>query len=419
MAFCQTCGAQLEEDYKFCKICGTMVAAPQPEFEEPLGESLEEEPSSPVEEEPQEAEQDSQAAADEPAEEPQEAPAQPAQTSVDPAGYGVPQMPKKSGKIGWIIALVVAAVLICTVATGAVAFWVFDRNIDAIIAEDDPNLGVYVATTANMWGIDVDMNSIFADGFVIELKAGGICRMTGGGENGVGQWSLEGNVITLRDGKTTLVGTLEDGVMMFENMMDLGFDIVFYKQGADEDEDIPVEPVNADTDWWNGEWYGWWMTSSCEGEYESWEGAWWDCCAEITMDENGQGHLLLWEEDYSKDEPLAEIDLVLSEDGGTMGTAIAKSGYFMDLNVSYGEYVMDPSSNTYENLLSLKGWYETSDGGFFFEVYLRPWGQLWDDMIADDEGYAPYYYEQYVKAVENGESAPEDIYAAWGEESEW
>ena len=41
--------------------------------------------------------------------------------------------------------------------------------------------------------------------------------------------------------------------------------------------------------------------------------------------------------------------------------------------------------------------------------------RIWDDMIADDEGYAPYYYDKYVNAVENGESAPENIYEAWGE----
>lgn len=431
MAFCQNCGARLEESYKFCNVCGTKVTAARLEPEILSEDSQEVELSSRPVEEPQDTSQQSpqpaqelwkaetsQPSAAEPwdAQQPQPSAEEPWQTQqppIYPMGYGYPQPPKKSGKTGWIIALVIAAILICTAAVGAVAFWLFGGN--EMITVDDPNLGTYVGTKATMWGVDVNLKDILADGFVIELKAGGICRVTGGGENGTGKWSLEGNVITINDGKTTLVGTLEDGVMEFENMMDLGLDIVFYKQDADKDQEIAATPVNADTDWWNGEWYGWWMTSSCEGDYESWEGAWWDCCAEITMDENGQGHLLLWEEDYSRDEPLAEINLVLTDDGGTMGTATTKGGYFMDQNVSYGDYVMDPSQDSYENLLSLKGWYETRDGGFFFEVYLRPWGQLWDDMIADDEGYAPYYYEQYVKAVENGESAPEDIHDAWGE----
>lgn len=405
MAFCRNCGAQLEESYKFCKVCGTMVETPQPAYEAPAKGSQEPEQLFPPAEEVQEAELPA---------EPEEAPAQPVQMPVYPADYAYPQTPKKPGKIGWIIALVVAAVLIFFVTAAAVLCWFVGKNVaNVLVADDDPNLGVYVGTTATMWGMDVDVNSIFPEGFVIELKAGGICRMTGGGENGLGQWSLEGNAITLYDGESTLVGTLEDGVMTFENMLDLGFDIVFYKQDAEEE--ISTEPIDADTDWWNGQWYGWWMTTSCEGEYASWEDAWWDCCAEITVDENGQGHLLLWDEDLPKDEPLAEIDLVLSEDGGTMGTATTTSGYFMDQNVSYGDYAMDPSQNSYENLLSLQGWYETGDGGFYFEAYLRPWGQLWDDMITENEGYAPYYYDKYVQAVKNGESAPEDIYEAWGE----
>lgn len=419
MAFCQNCGAQLEESYKFCNVCGTMVTAAQPTPESPeiLNEPCQaEQPAQPVVEpwETQSLPQQPERPEGDP-DETKTLPQQPEQPLYQqlngyPMNYA---QPKKSGKKGWIIALIIGVVLLSTIATGVV-FWLFSGNMIAP-DPDDPNLGVYVGTTATMMGIDVNLNEILADGFVIELKAGGICRVTGAGENGVGKWSLDGNVITIKDGGTTLTGTLEDGVMAFENMMDMGFDIVFYKQDDADDEELADEPINVDTDWWNREWYGWWMTSSCEGEYETWEDGWWDCCAEITMDENGQGHLLLWEEDYSRDEPLAEIDLVLTEDGGTMGTAVSKSGYFLDMNVSRGDYVMDPSQNSYENLLSLQGWYEAGDGGFYFEVYLRPWGQLWDDMIADDEGFAPYYYDQYVKAVENGESAPEDIYEAWGE----
>ncbi|MBE6932972.1 MAG: zinc-ribbon domain-containing protein [Ruminococcaceae bacterium] len=459
MAFCQNCGAQLEDSYKFCNVCGAMVtpvqvpaqpaAGPEIVPAEPWSAQQPAAPEADLLEDQQSAEpvvpaeetwgaqQPTEPAA--PAADPWEAPQTP-QPESEPwnaapqqrseaaawgaqqqaqnawnaqqnpaygAGYGYTQPPKKSGK-GCIIAVIIAVVLVFALVAGAVAFFLV--GVDKIGA-DDPNLGTYIGTKASMWGVDVNLTDILADGFVIELKAGGICRVTGGGENGTGKWTLEGDVITIKDGETTIVGTLEDGVMVFENMMDMGMDVVFYKEDMDIPEDVTV---NADHSWWNGEWYGWWTTSSCEGDFADWEDGWWDCCAEITMDANGKGHLLLWDEDLPKDNALAEIDLTLTEGDDEKGIAVTKSGYFMDRNVSDGDYMLQPTVDGYDNLLCMDGWYETEDGGFYFEVYLRPWGQLWDDMIADDEGYAPYFYEQYVQALENGESAPDDIYDAWG-----
>lgn len=429
MAFCQKCGAQLEDNYKFCNVCGAMVTAEQspvqpasePEITPaaqnaaPAADPWEVTQALQPESEPWNAAPQQSADPSRNAQQPQNAWAAQQQNPAYGGGYGYSQPPKKKSNKGCIIALIVVAVLVFAITAGALAFWLIGRN-SVTIDPDDPNLGTYIGTTATMMGIDVNLTDILADGFVIELKAGGICRVTGGGENGTGKWTLEGNVITIEDGETTIVGTLEDGVMVFENMMDMGMDVVFYKDGVDEDEDIDTEPVNADHAWWNGEWYGWWTTSSCEGDFEDWESGWWDCCAEITVDANGQGHLLLWDEDLPKDDPLAEIDLTLTEGDDEKGIAVTERGYFLDVNVSNGDYALQPIVDTYDNLLCMEGWYETADGSFYFEVYLRPWGQLWDDMIADDEGYAPYYYEQYVQALENGESAPANIRDAWDTE---
>ena len=31
-------------------------------------------------------------------------------------------------------------------------------------------------------------------------------------------------------------------------------------------------------------------------------------------------------------------------------------------------------------MICIEGWYEDGEDEFYYEVYLRPWGQLWDDF---------------------------------------
>ena len=45
---------------------------------------------------------------------------------------------------------------------------------------------------------------------------------------------------------------------------------------------LPTQPDgtgDALLDWWNGDWYGWWIMTGCWGYYEDMEGEWWDVCA--------------------------------------------------------------------------------------------------------------------------------------------
>ena len=57
-------------------------------------------------------------------------------------------------------------------------------------------------------------------------------------------------------------------------------------------------------DWWNGDWYGWWIMTGCSGDYEDLEGAWWDICGAIDIGGDGTGTVTLWDEDYTKSEPM-------------------------------------------------------------------------------------------------------------------
>ena len=59
-------------------------------------------------------------------------------------------------------------------------------------------------------------------------------------------------------------------------------------------------------------------------------------------------------------------------------------------------------------LLTISGRYEAveSEGGFSFEIFLRPWGELWPGK--DNE--IPYYYEDwYLPLIRAGSAMPDTV----------
>ena len=60
-------------------------------------------------------------------------------------------------------------------------------------------------------------------------------------------------------------------------------------------------------DWWNGDWYGCWTMTGCSGYYADagMEGQSWDICGAIDIGEDDMGTVTLWDEDYTKAEPMA------------------------------------------------------------------------------------------------------------------
>ena len=96
-------------------------------------------------------------------------------------------------------------------------------------------------------------------------------------------------------------------------------------------------------DWWNGEWYGWWKMTGCYGDYESMEGSWWDVCGVIDIGTDYTGTITLWDEDYTRSEPMASAQVSLSEAGtGEHGTVMSEGGWFT--NVGSGACGLDRRS---------------------------------------------------------------------------
>jgi hypothetical protein len=79
--------------------------------------------------------------------------------------------------------------------------------------DDDPNLGLYKAETAEYSGITLDVKNYFAEGFTIELKSGGKCKLMADGHTASGKWTLDGTAFHVNGGGIDCDGTLENGVI--------------------------------------------------------------------------------------------------------------------------------------------------------------------------------------------------------------
>ena len=161
-------------------------------------------------------------------------------------------------------------------------------------------------------------------------------------------------------------------------------------------------------DWWNGEWYGWWKMTGCYGEYESMEGSWWDICGLIEIGPDYTGTITLWDEDYTKDEPTARVEVSLNAAGtGEHGTVMSEGGWFTNIGLAHADWIVDPGLLEYDNMIWIDGDYEDGDDEFHYDIYLRPWGLKWDDM--DAEGHPYYYDDWYLPMIEAGKSMPDTI----------
>ena len=78
---------------------------------------------------------------------------------------------------------------------------------------------------------------------------------------------------------------------------------------------LPVPTGDALLDWWNGAWYGWWTMTGCSGAYESMAGQWWDACAVIDIGSDYTGSVTIWDEDYSRSDPMLQASVTLNSAG--------------------------------------------------------------------------------------------------------
>ena len=277
--------------------------------------------------------------------------------------------------------------------------------------------GVYVEADGRVY----PMEDYFNGENYLELKPRGKALMMTGTTEHELTWEENEGEITFTESGDSFYGYINNGVISMD-FMGWGMNLTFAIDGAQlpettvEDPVAYAEAINAVRPYWNGDWYGWWYISQATGAYVDEQMQIRDCAARIELDDTARGPIRIWDMEHPYNTPLADGILRVDPETGMEGVGIAMSGQgtFMGQPVESGDWLIDPSTAAYENLLEIYGYYKDDKGDFFYTLYLRPWGQGWEDVLeAADPTKAPaelpLYYSLYLEALKT-DTSPEDFF---------
>ena len=293
MAFCTNCGAQVPDGTKFCTNCGTIIEQPA---------------AAPVQEASQQEASQQEVPVEQPVRKPEEAaPVQGSYTPPTQQSYQTPQQqysaqpayapaakaPKQKKPMDKKTLFIIGgAALVVILAIVLIA--VFAGKGGNAPASTDPNLGVYNATTAEMWGVEMEVSDFWEKGFSIELKDNGKCAMEVDGTKSNGKWTLEDGAFHVKGGGVDCDGTLANGVMTLENVLGMGITLTFEKEGGST---VPAADPNGGAvagasdlqKQWNGTWYGAMYVSEATGEFSDIPSNSYDVYMVVDVDAEGKG----------------------------------------------------------------------------------------------------------------------------------
>lgn len=90
--------------------------------------------------------------------------------------------------------------------------------------------GKYIAVLGEMWGISMSGDDL--DGFAFDLQSGGKAVMTIDGDSHKVKWQNDDDTITITIDSENMVGTRGTDSFKVENILDMGMDITFAKEGT-------------------------------------------------------------------------------------------------------------------------------------------------------------------------------------------
>ena len=138
-----------------------------------------------------------------------------------------------------ILALTVAALLVVALLAGCGG------------GEVTGHEGKYLSVAGEMMGISMTGEDM--EGWEIELKAGGKGKMMVDGTSAGIKWSLDGSDITIKVQGEEMKGTLENDVIVIDDVLGMGMKITFAKEGSEAASD-PSLGLSEDEKKVVGEW---------------------------------------------------------------------------------------------------------------------------------------------------------------------
>ena len=444
MAFCTNCGAQLSDGTKFCPSCGQKIGGSEPATHAAPVQAT---PVQPVQnEEPKQAEapvqgtyqatytspaaqqsytpptqqsytppvqqsapqqtytpptqQSYQAPAQQGGYQPQQGNPQQsysAQPAYAPAAR-TPRQKKPMNKktlliIGGAVLAVILAIVLISVLGG--------KGGDAA-ASSDPNAGIYTAVSAEMMGMDVDVDTVWTNGFTIELMDKGKCTMEIDGTKANGKWTLDGTAFHIKGGGLDCDGTLANGKLELENVLDMGITLKFTRAsdaaGASTGgvSDASASELQKQ---WNGTWYGCLYVSEATGEFADIPSDYYDAYMVVDVDGTGKGQFAVYLANV--DEAFALATCEAKESGlyaveGTIAGGVEMYAY---------NWMFLPMPD-YPDQYAMGDIIENGDNIFDFKLFMKQWGGSWQKEIDSNFAIVPPSVEWYNGAIERGELPP-------------
>ncbi len=279
-------------------------------------------------------------------------------------------------------------------------------------ASNDPNVGVWNATNASMWGMDMAVADVFENGVSLELKDNGKCVLTVDGDSANGKWSYEDGVLSLTGGGVDCTGTIESGVLSLTNLMDMGVDLTFEKEGgfvaggsgagnigssaAGEPGAAGASQLQAQ---WNGTWYGCLYVSDATGDFAGVPSDFYDAYMVVDVDSAGKGQFSVYL--TGTDEAFAVANCEAKDSGlyavdGTVAGGIEMYAY---------NWMFLPMPD-YPDQYTMGDVIEDGDSTFEFTLFMKQWGGSWQKEIDSDFAIVPPSVDSYNAAIANGELPP-------------
>ena len=304
--------------------------------------------------------------------------------------------------------------------------------------EKDPMLGKYMLVdAADMLTLGEPME---IDGEYLTLEKNGKGEMFSYGAAAPIEWSCSGKDFSMTEMGSESKGIVEDGFIVLEydgalcifakdgvktpDVEDYFSEFEYFRDFVDGGDDPQTTPDDQSVDtaeqgFWTGDWYGWYILESCSGEYEDAEGYAFDCCATIVRNADDTGHIDIWDDEFSRSDPMISVDVTFGDGTTEDGAMTSESGYFLECEIGHADWIVDagvvyPETSVSDKPIWINGTYTepgNEDNSCQYSIYLRPWGADWDELIAEDADFwSPVHYENwYLPMISSNASMPDTM----------